>query len=169
MIFNLIICITVALVVILLSFFEFKSKNRKLFMLLNTVLLSLGIILCVATFISYITASASIQDASARSWFTDSIRMYLIVTYIIVAILLVINLITVFLTSKKNKNFKLMNYMRAFYSPISSVFMLLFTIYGVLVENNQISTFIYFTLTAAGQALLIRLSNLIYLVKKNGD
>ncbi len=167
MIYTIIIILISAILTALSIFAIKKPSHAKALIFVNLSLFVLGAALMVG---SHLIATSKIDlfssDALFHSWAIDFYNLYYMIAMPAFILLLVINVIAAVLglfDSKQRTGFP--KTLRIVASISSSVFLMLIPFYGFITQNEYIEFYTYIMASGIGQALVIRVSDMIGLIK----
>ncbi|MBE6616321.1 MAG: hypothetical protein E7627_00035 [Ruminococcaceae bacterium] len=168
MIYTLVV-VFVAVLLLALTILQGKYKNQpKVFLYINLSLFIIGVALMAVSYIIGIDGINSIDnEPDLHSWAKDFLDLYYDISFVPFALLLIINLIAsilgIYVTKYQTPISKILRYT---VSIFSSILLLLIPFYGYFTLNDSIPLLLYMALSGIGQALTMRIANVVELTNQ---
>lgn len=106
------------------------------------------------------------SDVSFHSWATDFYNLYYMIALPAFGLLLLISIIAAVIGLFDSRQLSgLPKFLRVIVSVASSVFLMLIPYYGLITQNDNVQFYTYIMASGIGQALIIRLSDMIGSIK----
>ena len=166
MMYTIIIFLITAALITLTIFSEKKAKYCRAFMYVNLALAVLGVALIIA---AHVVATNQINqfysESGFYSWASDFYELYYLISFPAFILLFITNVLAAIVSPTGGKNGKnVSKILRLIVSITSSVLLLLLPYYGLFTQNNSLKLYIYIMISGVGQALIIRLSDMLRLM-----
>ncbi|MBP3378722.1 MAG: hypothetical protein J6L96_08235 [Clostridia bacterium] len=167
MIYTLIILIITAALITLSVLAVKQSKLSKILVFVN---LSLAVAGACTMLVSHLIATNKIDyfisDTGFYSWAIDFYNLYYMIAMPAFILLLIINVLASLIGLYDGKQRTgLPKTLRTIVSISSSVFLMLIPFYGLITKNSNVEFYTYIMASGIGQALIIRIADMIGLIK----
>ncbi|MBE6626849.1 MAG: hypothetical protein E7628_06700 [Ruminococcaceae bacterium] len=168
MIYTIIILLITAVLISLSVLTEKKPDLTRTMMFLN---LSLSVIGAALIVLAHILATTKMNhfasNAGFHSWVSDYYQLYYLISLPAFILLFISNTVAALVNPiEKRKMKRISQILRLTVSIASSVLLLLLPYYGLITQNNQLQIYVYIMMSGIGQALIIRLSDMLGLIAK---
>ena len=166
MMYTVIIFLITATLITLTVLSEKKAAYQRVFMYINLALAVLGVAMIIT---AHVVATNQINlyysDAGFYSWASDFYELYYLITFPAFILLFVTNTIAALVSPSEGKTGKnISKLLRIIVSIASSVLLLIIPYYGLFTQNNNLKLYIYIMISGVGQALIIRLADMLRLM-----
>ena len=165
--YTLIITLITAALIALTVFAEKKPNCARMLMYINLILALLGAVMTVA---SHALATTEIDrfltDVEFHSWISDFYDLYYLIALPAFILLFLTNTVAALVGLYDKKQKRIAKLLRPAVSVASSVLLMILPYYGLITENSRIRIYVYIMLSGIGQALIIRLADMLGLLGK---
>lgn len=163
------VVVFVAVLLLALTIAQGKYKNQpNVFLYINLALFAVGASLMIVSYIIGINGINSIDnEPDLQSWAMEFLCLYYSLSLVPYILLLIINLIASLLGIYVPKyQAPISKVLRNTVSFFSSILLLLIPFYGYFTLNDSIPLILYMTLSGIGQALTMRIANVVELTNQ---
>ena len=166
MIYTIIIVLITALLITLSVLAEKKQNLTRSILYINLILSIFGVTLIIcAHLIANSKLNLYLYDEAFHSWASDFYELYYLISFPAFILLFVTNTLAALVRPTEGKKGKYISkLLRIIVSIASSVLLLIIPYYGLFTQNNNLKLYIYIMISGVGQALIIRLADMLRLM-----